>query len=813
VLVNPVPQSLERARRRILSSNGVADCSSGTSILQASMAHLHPQIETELRQLHDLLSADGTIRPPAQLQGYYDTFRRAFGPEVLRSLEGPELLERMHAHGSRDSLVYWLEFKGDEEFPAIFGSIAGGSALKFSVYRRAETGTWATKGTGSAPRDISVDEAVEIARRHRDQLVAAAGVLAAMPFVTDDNQYLRLQDTLRRVAPDVEDTAWGHKYLTLLFPGLLDDFHVADLQRYHLVRLLQLPPRRGNAWAEGRYVCAGRYVAVARELGIPLHQATTLLNRRNGTPRTYWRVGTTDDERVRQKYWRLMRDGNLIAVGWQAIGDLSGHAADQEAKAAITEMVGRHYPSTPQAIGRSGGELFSFVTKMAPRDRVVAADGQTVLGIGEITGPYSYDATAGFPHQRPVVWRSLAEWKLEEGVRSSVKKLRDFHNLVEIERRIVEDEESVRNTPPATFPPPSSHRPRLPLARLDGARGQLQAVLERKGQAILYGPPGTGKTYWALRTARELASLRAFGAGFDALDEAGRARIAGTLPGGRPLVRTTSFHPEYGYEDFIEGYRPELAPDGSLTFALVPGVFRKLCGDAAAEPHLDFYLVVDEINRGDVPRIFGELLTLLEQDKRGEAATLAQSGQPFSVPPNVYLIGTMNTADRSIALLDVALRRRFGFVELMPDYAVLQGASVGGLPLGPWLRDLNDRIRSLGGGDARNRQVGHAFLLAGGTPITTLDQLSAVLRDDLVPLLEEYCYDDFGQMAEMIGDKLVDADAQRVRRELFEPGRGAELVASLLRPEIATAAAAVLGQPDGDEEDEAAEDGPSPDTA
>lgn len=780
------------------------------------MAHLHPRIEADLRNLDDTLSADGTLPTPARLQTYYDTFRRAFGPEVLRSLDGRELLERMHAHGSRDSLVYWLEFKGDEEFPAIFGSIAGGSALKFGVYRRAETGTWAAKGTGRFPRDIPEDEAVEIARRHREQLLAAVDVLAAMPPDASDEQYLRLQESLRSVAPDVEDTAWGHKYLTLLFPHLLDDFHVADLQRYHLVRLLQLPPRQGNAWAEGRYVCAGRYASVARELGIPLHETTTLLNRRNGTLRTYWRVGTTDDERARRKYWPLMRDGSLVAVGWPALGDLSGHASSQEAKDTITEMVGLHYPSTPQAVGRSGSELFSFVTRMAPGDRVVAADGQTVLGIGEITGPYSYDATTSFPHQRPVVWRSLEEWKMEEGVRTSVKKLKDFYNLVEIERRILDDEDAVRTrtatpAPADAEPPPASPRLRGPLPRLDGARRHLQEVLERKGQAILYGPPGTGKTYWALRTARELAALRAFGAGFDALDDARRARVAGRGPEARPLVRTTSFHPEYGYEDFIEGFRPGIGPDGSLTFSLVPGVFRKLCADAAAEPHHDFYLVIDEINRGDVPRIFGELLTLLEHDKRGEAATLALSGEPFQVPPNVYVVGTMNTADRSIALLDVALRRRFGFVELMPDYAVLQGASVGGLPLGPWLRDLNGRIRSTGGGDARNRQVGHAFLLAGGTPITTLDQLSAVLRDDLVPLLEEYCYDDFGQMADMIGDKLVDVEAQRVRRELFEPGRGAELVAALLRPEIATVAGAVMGQPDSDEEDEPVEDGSPPD--
>jgi 5-methylcytosine-specific restriction enzyme B len=118
------------------------------------MTELHPLVAAELTALRRDLTADGTIPPRSKSQQYYDAFRRAFGPEVLRSLSGPTLLERMHAHGNRDSLVYWLEFKDDEEFPARFGSIAGGSALKFGVYRRRETGTWATKGPTSAPVDI-----------------------------------------------------------------------------------------------------------------------------------------------------------------------------------------------------------------------------------------------------------------------------------------------------------------------------------------------------------------------------------------------------------------------------------------------------------------------------------------------------------------------------------------------------------------------------------------------------------------------------------------------------------------------------------
>ena len=253
-----------------------------------------------------------------------------------------------------------------------------------------------------------------------------------------------------------------------------------------------------------------------------------------------------------------------------------------------------------------------------------------------------------------------------------------------------------------------------------------------------------------------------------------------------------TFHPAYGYEDFIEGFRPEQGAAGQLVFERRAGIFKTLCDLAEHTPDRKFVLVVDEINRGDIPRIFGELLTLLERDKRGLKLNLPLSGNSFTVPANVYLIGTMNTADRSIALLDTALRRRFGFVELMPDASKLSGASAGGVPLGPWLIALNDRLRTHLGRDARNLQVGHAYLLEDGRPVTDFAQFVRVLAEDLVPLLEEYCYEDYGALARILGPGLVDEAGQRIREELFTAGKTAELVQALLEPapDIVTTAAA-----------------------
>ena len=273
------------------------------------------------------------------------------------------------------------------------------------------------------------------------------------------------------------------------------------------------------------------------------------------------------------------------------------------------------------------------------------------------------------------------------------------------------------------------------------------------------------------------------------------------------MVRCCTFHPAYGYEDFLEGYRPQPNTAGQLTFLLRDGIFKSICADARKAPVTQkFILLIDEINRGDIPRIFGELLTLLELDKRETSLSLPLSGQNFQVPKNLYVIGTMNTADRSIALLDTALRRRFGFVELMPDTTVFGSAVVdGGIPLGPWLNALNERICAHLGRDSRNLQVGHAYLLHCGKPVTDISRFVRVLADDLIPLLEEYCYEDFNALTRILGAGFVNEERQCIRVELFEPARQEELVQVLLSqsPDIVTSLEAASSEESPEEPEEA----------
>jgi 5-methylcytosine-specific restriction protein B len=191
-----------------------------------------------------------------------------------------------------------------------------------------------------------------------------------------------------------------------------------------------------------------------------------------------------------------------------------------------------------------------------------------------------------------------------------------------------------------------------------------------------------------------------------------------------------------------------------------------MCRTAAADPKNDYLLLIDEINRGNVPRIFGELITLLEADKRGVSVTLPQSGEAFSVPPNLHVIGTMNTADRSIHLLDVALRRRFAFVALLPEPDLLANSSIGPLNLEIFLTELNRRVIERAG---RERQLGHAVLMGpGGTAITDPTVFASAFRYEILPLLQEYLYEDYRDLASVLGSEIIDAEAQTSRWEVID---------------------------------------------
>ncbi len=240
-----------------------------------------------------------------------------------------------------------------------------------------------------------------------------------------------------------------------------------------------------------------------------------------------------------------------------------------------------------------------------------------------------------------------------------------------------------------------------------------------------------------------------------------------------------TFHQAYSYEDFIEGLRPVQDEEtGDIKYEIIPGVFRRICSRAKADPEQRYAIFIDEINRGNIASIFGELITLIETDKRvihgedgstesGMTLTLPYSGERFGVPANLDVYGTMNTADRSIALLDTALRRRFQFREMMPDTSVIKGSSGNGLiedgkggtiDLRRLIETINRRIRFLLG---RDMTIGHSYFIN----VRDFDGLKNALYSRIIPLLQEYFYDDWHRIQLVFRD--VGANGEKLEPQII----------------------------------------------
>ena len=435
----------------------------------------------------------------------------------------------------------------------------------------------------------------------------------------------------------------------------------------------------------------------------------------NGEPR-YWLMALGP----RAKYWIECRREGIACLGWDEVGDLSEYASREQID-----------------LGRNNSlACWQFCHDIEPGDTIFVKLGTTaVVGHGTVTSPYRFDdARPAYKNVRDVNWHS----NFPSGVAVRDKRLvtktltdvSDYPDLVEGLKR------AVGVLPPL---PDAQVEPTYSIDSIleDGCfldRRELEGLLTRletKKNLVLQGPPGTGKTWLAKRLAYALIGRR-----------------------DRKRICTVQFHPTLSYEDFVLGWRPSASG-----LELTDGTFLRAVKSASADPENPFVVVIEEINRGNPAQIFGELITLLEADKRSEDEALELSytkgDEPARVfvPENLHVIGTMNVADRSLALVDLALRRRFAFATLKPRIN------------GTWHRWVTERLgideetaddiqrRMAGLNEAIEKSLGEQFCVGHSyvTPTRRLDPecVKAWFRDvvetELAPLLEEYWFDDPGR--------------------------------------------------------------------
>lgn len=425
--------------------------------------------------------------------------------------------------------------------------------------------------------------------------------------------------------------------------------------------------------------------------------------------------------------WDEFYERGIMGLAWGEVGDLSSYATKQGLKAQMLQT----YPEN----GTQKNDihaLWQFANEMKPGDVVFVKKGKAeIVGRGVVTGNYVYDAEGSdYPNIREVRWTHTGQWPVDE--RLPMKTLTDvtykqvFVTLMESSFFDSEEAAAIEELT-AVFPEYSTEN-FLKSVYMD--RQQYNAIvglLKTKKNIIMQGAPGVGKTYAAKRLAYSMMGVK----------DVSR-------------VKLIQFHQSYSYEDFIEGYRPSGAG-----FELVKGAFYSFCKKAADDDEENaYFFIIDEINRGNLSKIFGELFMLIESDKRGNELQLLYSRELFSVPTNVHIIGMMNTADRSLAMLDYALRRRFAFVELRPAFDSDGFRKYCAGLDNPRFEALVREVESLNRVIAEDESlgegfcIGHSYFCNMEADSCTDATLASIVDYELIPMLKEYWFDEPGKVRE-----------------------------------------------------------------
>ena len=603
----------------------------------------------------------------------------------------------------------------------IFGSIAGGAAYKFGLFFHKKTQSW-TCGSPAKPVKLTENEAIQKAEEIRNDLVAGAEIISSFGPLNSTADYEQLYKQLEHISGI--NTVWRMKYYQMLFPILFAPFYGQDIQLDVLHFLNQTP-------SEIPFIRMGQIALFSKKCNIPgivfghIWGRSTNHNNKSNDSETntlsdkkhklhYWMYTVFDDTS-----WMECQQKEIMVLGMDDIGDYSQYDSKESLRQELISTYDNSTSRKNQAL-----MAWNFANKLAINDVIFAKRSNTLVGKGIVTGDYIFDdSRQEYKNIRTVKWLQIGEW--EHPGKSVAKRLTDITPYTDYIEKLItiftpDELDDVDTQPEVDYPEYSSADFLSDVYMSEQDYETLVNVLKMKKNIILQGAPGVGKTFTAKRLAYSIIGAK-----------------------NPDRVQMIQFHQSYSYEDFIEGYRP--TENG---FTIKKGSFYKFCKLAEDDDENDYFFIIDEINRGNLSKIFGELFMLIEKDKRGIELQLLYSDENFSVPPNVYIIGMMNTADRSLAMLDYALRRRFSFFTMKPGFNApgfqayqdsLKSADFNKLIA--CVKQLNSKIAediSLGEGFC----IGHSYFCSLTPETANTQTLSSIVEYELIPLLKEYWFDE-----------------------------------------------------------------------
>lgn len=603
----------------------------------------------------------------------------------------------------------------------IFGSIAGGAAYKFGLFFHKKTQSW-TCGSPAKPVKLTENEAIQKAEEIRNDLVAGAEIISSFGPLNSTADYEQLYKQLEHISGI--NTVWRMKYYQMLFPILFAPFYGQDIQLDVLHFLNQTP-------SEIPFIRMGQIALFSKKCNIPgivfghIWGRSTNHNNKSNDSETntlsdkkhklhYWMYTVFDDTS-----WMECQQKEIMVLGMDNIGDYSQYDSKESLRQELISTYDNSTSRKNQAL-----MAWNFANKLAINDVIFAKRSNTLVGKGIVTGDYIFDdSRQEYKNIRTVKWLQISEW--EHPGKSVAKRLTDITPYTDYIEKLItiftpDELDDVDTQPEVDYPEYSSADFLSDVYMSEQDYETLVNVLKMKKNIILQGAPGVGKTFTAKRLAYSIIGAK-----------------------NPDRVQMIQFHQSYSYEDFIEGYRP--TENG---FTIKKGSFYKFCKLAEDDDENDYFFIIDEINRGNLSKIFGELFMLIEKDKRGIELQLLYSDENFSVPPNVYIIGMMNTADRSLAMLDYALRRRFSFFTMKPGFNTIgfqtyqdSLKSDAFKKLISCIKQLNSKIAadiSLGEGFC----IGHSYFCGLTAKTATVQTLTSIIEYELIPLLKEYWFDE-----------------------------------------------------------------------